>query len=229
MVTTLAAIVCSQYLTGTFLQDLGDGSEYTLEFGQENRVLYRLGQSKLDGKFSVQNGTVTVQIRNLPKDSTLSSNFQIVHWDQTIFLLAEDEIPFFFYRLKHGWKGEHAAKKEVGFLRDDHGLASSLPGEPQLPPSWKTFAKRFTIINCGYDDHGPINGGTGQGALKGAVLKQVDGDALAWVEDVDSDQGYVYRLGSAKLRPGQRVEASESPVPWRKLIKQRRAELVGKG
>lgn len=229
MVAALAAIAFSQILTPIYSQGLGNGRSYTLQFGPRDRVFYRSGRSMFEGKFSVQKNTLTLQIPNATREAALPSTFQIINWDRATFLLGEDEIPFFFYKLKKGWKGEQASDGEVGFLRNDYEVKSQLSGEPQLPLNWRGFTKLFTLIHCGYDDHGPTNVGTNQGAFKGAVLKQIGGDASAWVEDVDPDQSYVYRLGSAKLRPGQRMEASESPVPWRKIIKQKRAEIAEKG
>lgn len=187
---------------------------HCFQFKENGRVVYHglgdLVRVKLAGTFSFDGDHLSVAIPNLEEKTFAPSQYQLVKWGDAKFLLAKDEVPHFLFRLRKGWRGEGST-----FLRNE-GLPS---GQPELPAfQARHRTKPATIINCAWDDEGPLSGGTANGNLPGTVLKQVDGSAIAWIEDADRDIAYIRRLAGSKLRPGLKMEPSESPLRWRAEI-----------
>lgn len=198
------------------------GIGHRLDFERNGRVVYQglgdLAKVRLRGSFSIRDGRLTVDIAKWSEKTSMPTQFQLVKWGPANYLLAEDEVPHFLYRLRKGWRGDGSA-----FLRDE-ALPSGQPDLPAFPKRHRS--KPATIIHCAYDDEGPLSGGTKDGNLPGTVLRQVDGNAIAWIEEADADFSYIRRLAGLSLRPGLKMEPSESPLRWRaEILRHKRASM----
>jgi hypothetical protein len=226
-----AALVLTQTVLGSYFQGDGMGTGNIFELGPKNKVTYRFegcfAKDVLTGTYEVADDVVSLNIPGWEKRTALPTQFNIVRWGSATFLIANDEMPFFIYKLRTGWQGEGKKWGLSDFLRNDarrrvETPVKSLAGDPVLPKQWTDVPVRkrpFTVLHCFQPQFQPINGGKRQGLAEGAVLKGGKDSSLVFVDEIDSDQCLVRALLGSFVKPGEKIEPSVPAFKWRTLIK----------
>jgi hypothetical protein len=213
------------------------GSNHSLTLDGMGAVSYRhegcFGGYTLSGTFAMSGSRLKLEIPNLKAKAAFPSEYNLIRWGKTAFLLADDEIPHFIYKLRTGWRGASDEWGRSNFMRNDLNRAKrtpapSLPGWPSIPPAWQAEFERkngFIVIHCAWENEGPLNCGSYQLIAEGVLLSDKDRKTLAWVESTEKETAWVRPLYFGKLKAGLKLEASIPPAFWRQLVQRERARL----
>lgn len=230
MVSVLAAMAIAPSLMGSFFQGNGMGVNLTMTFKESGKVDFRFqgcfGGHSRSGTYKVANEKVTLSFDLSRKDSYLASEYNIVRWDQAVFLVAEDEIAHFAQTYRKGWRGQGEPWGLSDFFRSDANRKVEKPvgvlkGTPQLPQKFLPLLKRdiagkvTSVANGVYT----IDKGSNDGFAKGTMLAGKESYLVVTdVKDTSATIALLYKLPKWAPKMGEVVSPLFGPFFFRQNI-----------